>query len=144
MVDIQNGSLSPLTQDIYHDREPDWSSDGNFIAFASDRFLHGRRGKYNIFLYDIENKELTRVTKGEFTDQQPDFAPDGRSIIFSSDRDSVFNIHMARFTDGEARVSQLTRFLTGAFDPVWSPDGNEFLFSGYQAGNFQIYKCRAN
>ena len=140
VVDIQNGSLSPLTQDIYHDREPDWSPDGNFIAFASDRFLHGRRGKYNIFLYDIENKELTRVTKGEFTDQQPDFAPDGRSIIFSSDRDSVFNIHMARFTDGEARVSQLTRFLTGAFDPVWSPEGNEFLFSGYQAGNFQIYK----
>ena len=140
LVDTKIGSLTPLMQDVYHDREPDWSPDGNFIAFSSDRFPQGRLGKYNIFLYSLEDKQFTHLTKGGFLDQQPDFGPDSRSIIFSSDRDSVFNIYVVRFNDEEAYINQLTRFLTGAFDPVWSPNGHEFLFSGYQGGNFQIYR----
>lgn len=142
VVDLKTDSLRPLMKDIYHDRDPDWSPDGKYIVFGSDRFLHGSLGKYNIFLYCFENKQLKRLTEGKFVDQQPDFGPDSRSIIFSSDRDSVFNIHLARFNDKEILVSQLTSFLTGAFDPTWSPAGDEFMFSGYQSGNFQIYRSK--
>ena len=74
----------------------------------------------------------------QFVDQQPDFGPDSRSIIFSSDRDSVFNIHLARFNDKEILVSQLTCFLTGAFDPAWSPAGDEFMFSGINPEIFRF------
>ena len=51
-------------KDIYHDRDPDWSPDGKYIVFGSDRFLHGSLGKYNIFLYCFENKQLKRLTEG--------------------------------------------------------------------------------
>jgi hypothetical protein len=31
--------------------------------------------------------------------------------------------------------------LTGAFDPAWIQDGGGLLFTGYEAGAFQIFRC---
>ena len=144
VVDIEAGTLQALTGDVYHDRDPDWSADGRRIAFSSDRWEGGRRGFYNLFLYEVEKKEILPLTRGYHNDLQPAWSRSGGELVFSSDRDTMFNLYTMRLSQAEdgglqAHTRRVTRTLTGTFDPVWTPNRQGLLFSGYEEGRFQIY-----
>ena len=138
IADLENGQLERLTRDVYHDRQPCWSPDGQMIAFSSDRFAGGRQGRYSLFLYELDGGRIRHLDQGDHNDQSPSFSPDGRSIVFSSDRDSTFNLYVAELGEERVGTRRLTHVLTGAFDPVWRADGNGVLFSGFEAGGFQV------
>ena len=140
LVDVTGDSLRALHRDIYHDREPDWSPDGQHIVFSSDRWAGGRRGYYNLFLYDLATEQISALSHGEHNDSQPRWSPDGRHIVFSSDRAGVYNIYALQLADEQTETRRLTHVLTGAFDPVLLADGQHLLFSGYESGGFQIYE----
>ena len=144
IVHVETGECSDLTDDIFHDRDPDWSPDGRWIAFSSDRWPGGRDGLYNLFAYDFEAGEVRNLTNGSQNDLFPDWSADGARLVFSSDRDGAFNLYSldlgaSRSKDGFV-TQRLTRTLTGLFDPVWSPDGNSVFFSGFESGRFHIYR----
>ena len=142
-VVVATGELRPLTADIYHDRDPDWSPDGASIAFASDRWVGGRSGRYNLFVYDLETAKVRPLTRGDHNDLQPDWSADGRRLAFTSDRDAMYDlyaVHLDRLSEGKIRTDRLTHSLTGVFDPVWMPDGEALLFSGFEKRRFQIYR----
>ena len=140
LVDVTGDSLRALRRDIYHDHEPDWSPDGRYIVFSSDRWPGGRRGRYNLFLYDLATEQISALSHGEHNDGQPRWSPDGRYIVFSSDRAGAYNIYALQLADERTETRRLTHVLTGAFDPVLLADGQHLLFSGYESGGFQIYE----
>ena len=140
LVDVTGDSLRALRRDIYHDREPDWSPDGQHIVFSSDRWSGGRRGRYNLFLYDLATEQISALSRGEHNDGQPRWSPDGERIVFSSDRAGVYNIYALQLAGEQTETRRLTHVLTGAFDPVLLADGQHLLFSGYESGGFQIYE----
>ena len=146
LVDISNGQLMQLTNDMYEDRAPSFSPDGQKIAFSSDRTMFGNEWCYNIFVYDLPTGLIHYVTSGPYRDYTPAWSPDGRYIAFTSDRDTTLNIWLADVSrvgqwDGSAyqrvQVRQLSFFANAAFDPEWV-DANRMLFAVYEQNRFQI------
>jgi len=139
LVDYESGRLRPLTDDLYDDREPDWSPDGRSIAFSSDRSSWGQDGFRNLYLYHLEPARIEPITAGPYNDVAPDWSPDGRRIAFSSDREEVFNLYIQDLGVSDTESRRITNILTGAFDPVWMQDGRQLIFSAFAEGRFQLY-----
>ena len=77
--DVEKSILTRLTNDVYDDRDPDWSPSGDEIVFASDRSSFGEHGKYNLFVYHLRKHDITYLTYGADSYSAPRYSPDGRS-----------------------------------------------------------------
>ena len=76
----QDGTgLAQLTENAAFDFDPEWSPDGNRIAFESDRDLFS-----DIFVMNADGSGQTNVTNNRAFDRSATFAPDGESIAFDS------------------------------------------------------------
>jgi Tol biopolymer transport system component len=72
------GKLIQITDDSYVDLEPDWSPDGNTIAYTSDR-----GGKMEIWLHNIQTQEAKLLSSQISEDAaMPKWSPDGKQIAF--------------------------------------------------------------
>jgi hypothetical protein len=144
-VQVATGELTRLTDDLYHDRDPDWHPVDDRIVFSSDRWSGGRRGFYNLFQYDPVLGEVTTLTRGEHNDRQPKWSPGGDRVAFSSDRGRMYDIFALAVPDsglGEDNplLQRFTNTLTAALDPEWLPDEEGLLFTGYERGRFNLYR----
>ncbi len=129
-------SARQLTDGPGHDHQPDWSPDGRFVAYVSDR-----DDALELRLLDLRDGSSRPLTSNGAVNVEPRFSPDGRRLAF------VSTLHEGRFhvfvmdVDGEragrpVRVSEdrdsgLPRYYYGRHDqslsPAWSPDGRELL-----------------
>jgi hypothetical protein len=91
IVDLESQNLTRLTNDFYDDRDPDFSPDGNYVVFSSDRTSYGHNNRYNLFLYDLRTGEISYLTNGDRVDYSPQFSPDGTKIVFTSNAIGVSN-----------------------------------------------------
>jgi Tol biopolymer transport system component len=141
-VDLEDDSLFRLISDMYEDKDPSWSCDGERIAFGSDRSIFGQDGFQNLFLLDLTSKKITPLTQGKQNDINPSWSSDCRRIIFSSDRGGSFNLFFIDFSDSALgdNARQITDLVTGAFDPKFSDKEKSIVFTGFQDYSFQIYK----
>ena len=134
LLHIQDSTYASLMDDYYYDIDPVFSLDDNAIVFSSDRCLDGNKGAHNLFQLNLQTKELTQITSGFYKDMTPEVSTDG--IYFSSDREGTFNLfHL----DNDNRITQLSTYATGAFDPRLTADGKTLTYSGYQKLGFHIY-----
>jgi Tol biopolymer transport system component len=76
-----NGSPEGLLTDNSTDSYPTWSSDGQYIAFAS----RSRAGDWEIYRLDLNTSDVLRLTDRLGTDTTPVFSPDGLEIYFRTD-----------------------------------------------------------
>ena len=143
-MEVESGRLKQLTGDLYHDRDPAWSPDGQWLAFSSDRGEKGRQGRYHLFLWHLNRGQLLPLTQGGQSETEPAWDPAGKRLAYRADDGGIYNLKIAQVEMGEdgARFAplQLTRVLGGAFDPAWLPDGKGLLYTGYEKGGFQIYR----
>jgi TolB protein len=120
------------------DHEPVWSPDGKRLAFARTDYAVKPQRKA-IFTVATDGSDLRQVTPWELDANEPDWRPDGSLIAFNSPAASllpgreqnIFTIH----PDGTG-LKQLTAHLSaapdgsqGTFDPSWSPDGTQLIFT---------------
>lgn len=75
------GEANQITFHEAHDYKPVWSSDGQKIAFASDRY-----GNFDIFLMDAAGGPADRLTFHSNDEQPFDFSSDGKRVIFGAVR----------------------------------------------------------
>jgi TolB protein len=59
-----------LTNTAAEEGAPDWSHDGKFITFDSDR-----DGNYEVYVMNVDDGTVTRLTENDVVDAQPAFAP---------------------------------------------------------------------
>lgn len=138
IFELADNSLTRLTNDIYFDQTPSFSPDGNYLTFSSDR--DSAKGK-NIYLLDLKTLEIKQLTFGDYSNVSPKWAHKSDSLIFSSDREGVPNIYLIENPlSGESRLTRITNFATGSFDPVFSLDDSAIVFCAYQDMNYHIYK----
>ncbi|HEY0809715.1 MAG TPA: hypothetical protein VGD49_06110, partial [Longimicrobiales bacterium] len=135
-IDFKTQQRVALTSDRYRDEDPDWSSDGKTIVFASDRTSFGRDGYTNLFLIDVDQRQPRYLTYGGWHDQDPRWSNDGTRVVFSSDRSGTYDLY-AVHSDGKGQ--RLTAMTGGAFDPDWLPDDRGIVFAGFQEGAFRIF-----
>lgn len=132
---LPDGTLEPLTSDVYQDLDPSPSPDGTRVVFASDRTSGGLDGAINLFVLDLATRDMRQLTSGDWVDETPVWSADER-IYFASGRDSVLNVYSVD-TLGSGRRE--TSAWTGVFDPQPLPQGG-LLVGGFQGLNFSIFR----
>ncbi len=78
-ISASGGTAVPLTVHEAYDYKPVWSPDGEWIAFASDRF-----GNFDIFVMPSRGGQARRLTYWSGNETPNSFTPDGREILFSA------------------------------------------------------------
>ena len=138
-----------MTTDPSHEDGSDYSPDGHWIYFNSDR----QGGGSNIWRMPAagagpEDRLAERVTSDDLEDWFPHPSPDGRRLLFLSlpagtvghnDRDRQVRLRMMalpgdRLPAGEP-VPELLHTFTGGQGTInvnsWAPDSNRFAFVEY-------------
>jgi Tol biopolymer transport system component len=93
-VDL-NGNGGTLLTDNSTDSYPTWSSDGQYIAFAS----RSRAGDWEIYRISIGENSPVRLTDRLGSDTTPVFSPDGLEIYFRTDASGSWQVR-AMAVDG--------------------------------------------
>jgi Tol biopolymer transport system component len=151
-----SGKFVRLTDDPADDISPDWSPDGNTIAFISNRGPYQPYGENGLGLYSMRpdgsdqrrliGEDVFGYPPNIFT---PDWSPDGQSILFSIDIIPPGDYHPSSViysanSDG-SNVTQLTTLpqneKVNKFDwrPQWSPDGSQIVFDSNRESSSDIY-----
>lgn len=135
VVDADGKNLSQILQvDGSYCHQPDWSPDGQWIAFATDR-----DGNVEVYKVRVDGTELTRLTNSPGLDSRPRWSPDGRWLTFTSNRDGNYDIFLMR-DDGQS-VRPLTRNRATDDHAAWSPDGKSIAFVSMRDGGFDLYRA---
>jgi eukaryotic-like serine/threonine-protein kinase len=94
-----------------------FSSDGQFIAYASDR-----AGNFDIWVQPVAGGEPVQITKSSTHETQPDWSPDSSVIAYRSEADGG-GIHTVPALGGTER-----RLAQGGYRPRFSRDGRSVMF----------------
>jgi TolB protein len=100
-------------QSRYNDN-PNWSPDGDKIAFTSMV-----KGNFQIKIYNTETRKTTDVTSGPGSKEEPTWSPDGQFLAYRLTRGRQSSIHIRRVEGKKSR--QLTFLPEGGVSPTWSP-----------------------
>ena len=111
-----------LTNHPANDWGPDWSSDGEWIVFNSDRDGGSLRG----YLVRPDGSDLTRLPIDGWVEYAT-FSPDGSRIAFMSHVGSNYDIFVADVATGA--TTRLTDADGSDGWPSWSPDGATIAFA---------------
>src|SRR5262249_7660333 len=146
--------LRPLAQDVGTSRDVAWSRDGREIAYTTTNEF-GETDKLALKIVNvITRKKRVLPVRAIGTCRYPNGAPTdppflfgqgapiswapGNDILFALEGgDFVCSIVYAIHPDGTGQ-RVITRGLDDAFEPRWSPDGNQVAFWGegsYRSGH---------
>ncbi len=143
MIHLESGELTQLTDDLYNDLDPSFGCKGNSIIFSSDRGGYGSEGYLSLYRINLDDRRLRRITFGKCHDRYPSESPDGQQLIFSSDRGEERSFNIFSLEHGR-KLSKVTEYLTGAFDPRFNKNGEEVYFYAYQNRGFHLFRSDIN
>ncbi len=110
---------------------PDWSPDGNSLAFMRDP----PEGAPTLHLYDFRTREVSSIPQSDGF-RLPNWSPDGRTIA-ARGRDSK---RVMVFDMASKKWSKLTELPVGFFQ--WSKDGKYIYFDTMVGKEPAIYRVR--
>lgn len=132
------GSIRPLTNRAWMSRAPDWSPDGERLAFTTDDFSPD----YRIHLLDLATGEVEVLSAGPTPAVGPTWSPDGERILFGSDAEGNLDKYVIEL-DG-LKVTRLTNDPADDSSGGWSPDGEWIVFSSNRGGSWDLYLMKSD
>lgn len=154
LVAVADGAVTPVTADGHPDDGPEFSPDGRWIWFNSERRASGRPaaapGHAQLFRVGLDGGDLVQVTDDELVDWFPHVSPDGSTLLWlgyppgtlghPEDLDVVLRT-LPLGGDGLPVPGELPRDLLrlpggqGTVNvPGWSPDSARFACVAYPFG----------
>jgi TolB protein len=122
-----------LTNDPADDRDPAWSPDGVYLAFASHR-----DGNWELYALDTITGETIRLTDDPDFQGAPSWSPDGQWIVYESYKGQNLDLYILKL-DGTEGPYRLTYNPAPDFEPAWSPDGRHIAYTSWRDDNQEIY-----
>jgi hypothetical protein len=135
-ISIDGGAETALTTGTGISDDPDFSADGNWIYFNSDR-----AGGMQIWRMRPDGSQPEQVTFDEKHNWTAHPSPDGKSIlILSYDKDVTGHaankdVTLRILNAADGKIRDLVEIVGGAGSdnvPNWAPDGAHFAFVSYQ------------
>jgi Tol biopolymer transport system component len=148
VYDLEQDSLSQITEDAFAELQPSWSPDGRALAFATDRFTTDlselRIGRYTLASADVASRRIAQLPGFPGAKHlDPKWGPDG-SLYFLSDPLGITNVF--RLRPGDGSITQLTDIFTGVAgitetSPALSvaQATGRVVFSVYRDMGYEIY-----
>lgn len=147
---LNTGTVKRLTNDRYSDLQPQYSPDGKWIVFATDRnSIGGNRIQHhyshNLALLNIETGTVTNLDFfAGANNLNPVFGSDNNLIYFLSDREGFRNMYTYNIQSKE--ILQLTNLFTGItgitmFSPAISASRQtgKVVYTHYSNDDYNIY-----
>lgn len=117
---LETGAIKQLTDNVVNDFGPDWSPNGQQIAYYS--FEDG----WHLYVMDVSTQESIRLTSGDIEARFPTWSPDGTQLVFHVTNGDFSQIYICN-SDGSDVRPLMTNPGNDAF-PDWSPDGTQVIF----------------
>jgi dipeptidyl aminopeptidase/acylaminoacyl peptidase len=144
VVNVADGKATQITdgQD-WRDTDPQWSPDGQRIAFVSDRSGKAFDGSTNtdVWVISADGGGLTRISDHAFQDESPRWSPDGTQILFAGrTEDHQFpRLYLAGSSGGTASKLAVKDLDLIPTELQWSA-GGELMFQARVRGEAQIFR----
>ncbi|MGA7342640.1 MAG: hypothetical protein WBE72_19070 [Terracidiphilus sp.] len=135
-ISVDGGPETALTAGTGISDDPDFSADGQFIFFNTDRW-----GGMQIARMKPDGSQVEQVTFDNFRNWTPHPSPDGKSIVFISYNPDVTthaadkDIALRILSLPDKKIRVLTNLIGGDGSmnvPNWSPDSKGLAFVSYQ------------
>jgi Tol biopolymer transport system component len=154
LIDVKNGKVNrELRPDVQAILSPDWSRDGQTIAFSACK-----AGITDLFVFDLESNTTRQLTHDLANDDKPVFSPSGRYIAFESDRPVAAGDvsgdplkqydSLQKFKDlyrVDLKTGQVEIIAGGRWDekmPSYGPNDSLIAFVSNRSGIDNIYQAR--
>ena len=124
LLDLTTGEVHQLTNTPFPEACPDFSPDGDYLAFVGLWTDGGT--SWDLFLLDLTTSSFQQLTDDAFFDWYPRFSPDGEWLAFESNRGGQSDIYVIRRDGGEVIPFTYDEWRDGF--PAWSPDGEELAY----------------
>jgi len=146
IVDAANGkALRSVRPPLSSISGLDWSKDGKKLTFIGISY-----GQTDLYLYDLTSDELAVLVDTYESKDSPRFSPDGNKIIFSTtDTAGLYSgpfsgvrrstSDIAVYDIGDGGYYLLTQTEWNDRQPVFSPDGTQFVFVSDRNGVDNLY-----
>ena len=139
-VGTDGSNATRLTSSPLDEMDPEWSPDGQWIAFVSLKYSGGvPAGVGDLYVMRADGSGLRQLTNDGNVERFPTWSANGKRIAYtkssSHGQDSAIWIMKA---DG----SEPVRLVEG-WDPAWSPDGKWIAYVDYNDGRQIIFRMRA-
>ncbi len=145
VVEVASGSAKQITEgNDWNDSDPQWSPDGQRIAFVSNRSgkEYDENRNTDVWVIAADGGELTRISDHAEADNSPRWSPDGKQIAFAGvlhERDHP-KIFLAPAGGGAPSVMiarDLDLIPTGL---EWAGDGRSIVFEAGIKGESQVFR----
>jgi hypothetical protein len=136
-ISVDGGAETRLTTSTGISDDPDYSPDGKYIYFNSDR----GGGTMQIWRMHADGSQPEQVTFDERNNWTPHPSPDGKWIVFLSYDKSVTghpankDISLRLMSLGEGKIGNLVDIFGGSGTinvPSWSPDSQHLAYVSYE------------
>lgn len=112
------------------DDDPDWSPDGQKIAFTSHSVADNQQNSVTAEIYTIGPNGVgapVRLTDNAEEERAPAWSPDGSRICYMA-RHGGFDFEICVMNADGSGQTQLTDNTQTDATPTWSPDGTKIVF----------------
>ena len=134
VYDLTRNTLDRVTFDLARDSFPQWSPDGQSIAFSS-----AREGVRNVFWKKADGTgSVQRLTASTDPTVRFSFSPDQKTLVFVSGPGIEADIHILSLEDGSIAEALIATTAQERM-PEISPDGKWIAYTSNESGRRQVY-----
>lgn len=132
-LDTRGSARRPLVSSTFFDRYPQFSPNGEQVAFVSNR-----SGRHELWRADHDGSGAERLTDiGLPFESAPRWSPSGGELVFFSDHEGQPDLY--RIDVRSQRLQRLTNDRAEELAPNWAADGSSVYFASRRSGDWQIW-----